>query len=218
MNINLVFPFLDPETFFLQLFSSFPIILYNLLIYSTIWRYKEEFKLPRLLLISSLIALGVSLAFFFIPGVEARNISTEEMLILNLYFIWLSLLISLPTQFIPALSLLIFGYFNKDRYKFYLLLAGTLLLAYHLISFFTSTLMRLTYPSSYLENILLFLFLRYMIFGIILAAYTFLIIHGVLNKQPLFRNTAIIMSGTFIFIFFFSSYFVQLIVMYFRGN
>ena len=78
MDITLIFPFLDPRSFFLQLISIFSVILYNLLIYITIWKYKEDFKLSRLLLIASLIALGVALASFFLPGYEASPISEEE--------------------------------------------------------------------------------------------------------------------------------------------
>jgi hypothetical protein len=217
MEISLIFPFLDPEHFFLQLISIFPIILYNLLIYMTIWRYKEDLKLSRLLLISSLIALGVALATFFLPGISASHVSEEEVLILNLYSILIPILTLIPMQFFPALSLLIFGYFNIRQYKYYLLLAGTFLFAYYVFSFINFAFTILLSPSEYLENIILYTFLSYVFLVMILTAYAFLIVHGVLNKQPFFRSTGIVLVSTVVFLFFFSSFFYNLIFGFFRG-
>jgi hypothetical protein len=211
MDINLIFPFLNPGSFFLNLISIFPIILYNLLIYLTIRRYKEDFKLSRLLLITSLIALGVALATFFIPGFETSSISEEEVFILNLFTLLISLLGLILTAFVPALSLLIFGYLNSKRYKFYLLLAGTFLLAYFVFSFINFALTIILSPSVYLQNIFLYRFLSYVSLVIGLAAYAFLIVQGVLNRQSLFRNTGIIMIGVSVFVLLFSSFLFQLI-------
>ena len=213
MDITLIFPFLDPGVFFFQLISILPIILYNLLIYLTIRRYKEVFKLSKLLLITSLIALGVALAFLFLPGFEASNISEEEVLILNPFSILISLLSLIPTTFIPALFLLIFGYFNRKQYKFYLLLAGAFLLTHFVFYFINFALSILLSPSIYLQNIVLYRFLSYVSLAIGLAAYVFLIVQGVLNKQAQFRNTGIIMIGTFIIVFFLYPFFVQLLLM-----
>ena len=126
----------------------------------------------------------------------------------------ISLLNFIPTAFIPALSLLIFGYFNSKRYKFYLLLAGIFLLAYYMFSIINYALVILN-PLAFFENIILYMFLRYFSFAISLAAYLLLIVQGILNKQSLFRNTGIIMSAVLVFVFFFYSFLSQLIFEFF---
>lgn len=218
MEINFVLTFLDPEAFIMYIIGNFPVFLYNLLIYSAIWQYKSDLKFSRLMLISSLIALSVSLAFLFIPQVEARNISEEEMYNLGIYFTFLSLITSIPALFIPALSLLIFGWANKGQYKIYLFLAGVFAFLYNIYSFIFNTYRRFLDYNSYPTIMILFGFLIILSYGIIITSYVFLLLHGVFNKQVQFRNTAITMIGAYVFVLFISPFIYNFIFTIFRGN
>jgi hypothetical protein len=171
------------------------------------------------MLIVTLIALSFTLASLFIPGIEARNISQDETQVLNSIFFIMSLISYFPTLFLPALSLLIFGWVNKQRYNLYLFLAGIFSLVYYVGSFIFSFYLIFTgplYPPNFFIQLFNF-WLRIIIYGISISAYIFLLLQGVLNKQPLFRNTAITMIGTFIFGIFFSSFIYQIIFTFFRG-
>lgn len=216
MEIYIIFPFLDPRTFFLLLITNIQVITSDVFIFFAVWRYRKDLKYSRLLLVSSAIALGFFIAFFFIPTIGATNVSEEEDIMLaNIFTLYFSLMF-IPTAVLPSISLLIFGWANRRNVNFYLFISGINIVVYYLwryIDYIEWNYNRFNYPLPPLTP-LEFFYLRilpYIFLAILIQAFILFIIHGISNKQSRFRNTGIIIVNVIILMLILNPYLIRLI-------
>lgn len=213
MDIDFVFPFGNLDMFLVNLIPSLSLILFNILIIFALKKKKNEYSSSNLLFKSSLITLFFLIGFiFFLPGFVATDISEEEVIILANITTLLHTIYYVPIIITQGIVFSIFGSRNKDQYKSYLMMTGILLLVYYMwgyINFLLINYSVFNYTNPF--NILFLLVMRYIFLGVILAAYCFLIIHGILYNDLIINLTGIILIALHLLLFFLGPYLIQLL-------
>jgi hypothetical protein len=121
MEIYYNIPFLDPYHFFMLLLGVIPSIVFYVLLFHSVWKYKRILKFSKLMYVSTLILLGFSLASFFIPSISATNVSAEEQITVGNIFTIYTIFSLLPVILLKGIVLMIFGWVNRKNYSYYIL-------------------------------------------------------------------------------------------------
>ena len=209
MELFITFIFSNPIALISYLLSAIPIIIYNILLFLAVKKDREEFSKAKMMMIACLVAIILSVAYIFVPGIGATNVSQEEHEILSVIFSLYNAGYMIPYIITQGVILLIFGIKNKEKFNYFLFVAG-LLLTIH----YTYTLT--TYPfisnfEVYMAFILLFTVLGFINFAVLVTAYIFLLIQGIKYRQNLFTAVGITMSLFRIFFYFFFPFIMMLL-------
>ena len=86
MELFFLFTFLNPVALTSYLLSAIPIIINNCLLFLAVKKDKPEFRKTKMMMGACLVAIILSVAYFFVPGIGATNISPEESVILTIIF------------------------------------------------------------------------------------------------------------------------------------
>ncbi|HUW91180.1 MAG TPA: hypothetical protein VMV43_11775 [Candidatus Nanopelagicaceae bacterium] len=212
MELFFVFFFSNPIFLINQLLRAITIIPYNILLLLAVKKNKQEFRKSKMMMISCLVALILSVAYFFIPGIVAINVSQEESIILTIIFSLYNAGYMVPYIITQGVLLLIFGIKNKEKYNSFIFIAGMLLTidyTYLIISnfFFLNYELYSTFR-------LLFSVLGYINFAVRISAYVFLLIQGIRYHQNLFTALGITMVSLHIALFFLSPIIVSLTIQF----
>ena len=212
MELFFVFFFSNPIFLINQLLRAITIIPYNILLLLAVKKNKQEFRKSKMMMISCLVALILSVAYFFIPGIVAINVSQEESIILTIIFSLYNAGYMVPYIITQGVLLLIFGIKNKKKYNSFIFIAGMLLTidyTYLIISnfFFLNYELYSTFR-------LLFSVLGYINFAVRISAYVFLLIQGIRYHQNLFTALGITMVSLHIALFFLSPIIVSLTIQF----
>lgn len=213
MEIFLSFMFLNPSALISYLLTTIPLITYNILLYLAVKFNQQEYHKSKMMMISCLIAIIISVAYIFIPGLGATNVSPEESEILSIFFGLYAVVYLTPYVITQGVILLIFGIKNKEKYRFFIPVAGLLLTIYYcnllIINFFSSNY------EIYMMYNLLFTVLRYIFFAVQINAYIFLLIHGISSCQNIFKVLGIAMISLQTAVFFLFPMIISLVYQIF---
>ena len=212
MELFFLFTFLNPVALTSYLLSAIPIIINNSLLFLAVKKDKQEFRKTKMMMGACLVAIILSVAYFFVPGIGATNISPEESVILTIIFSLYNAGYMVPYIITQGVILLIFGIKNKKKYNSFIFIAGMLLTidyTYLIISnfFFLNYELYSTFR-------LLFSVLGYINFAVRISAYVFLLIQGIRYHQNLFTALGITMVSLHIALFFLSPIIVSLTIQF----
>ena len=210
MELFFVFFFSNPIFLINQLLRAITIIPYNILLLLAVKKNKQEFRKSKMMMISCLVALILSVAYFFIPGIVAINVSQEESIILTIIFSLYNAGYMVPYIITQGVLLLIFGIKNKEKYNYFIFVAGLLLTiqySYTLFSYFFASNIEV-----YTTFFLLFTVLGFSILAVYVTAYVFLLIQGIKYHQNLFIALGITMVSLRITSFFFIPFIMLLAI------
>jgi len=191
MELFITFIFSNQIALISYLLSAIPLIMYNILLFLAVKKDRQEFRKTKMMMIACLVAIILSVAGIFVPGIGATNVSQEESEILSIIFSLYNAVYIVPLIITQGVILLIFGIKNKEKYNYFLFVAGMLLTIHHI---YTLT----TYPfisnyEVYMAFILLFTVLGFINFAVLVTAYVFLLIQGIKYRQNLFIALGITM-------------------------
>lgn len=127
MELFITFIFSNPMALISYLLSAIPIIIYNSLLFLAVKKDREEFSKTKMMMIACLVAIILSVAYIFVPGIGATNVSQEEREILSIIFSLYNAVYVVPLIITQGVILLIFGLKNKEKYNYFIFVAGLLL-------------------------------------------------------------------------------------------
>jgi len=210
MELFFLFTFLNPVALTSYLLSAIPIIINNCLLFLAVKKDKQEFRKTKMMMGACLVAIILSVAYFFVPGIGATNISPEESVILTIIFSLYNAGYMVPYIITQGVILLIFGIKNKEKYNYFIFVAGLLLTiqySYTLFSYFFASNIEV-----YTTFFLLFTVLGFSILAVYVTAYVFLLIQGIKYHQNLFIALGITMVSLRITSFFFIPFIMLLAI------
>ncbi|MBY8980806.1 MAG: hypothetical protein KGD72_10470 [Candidatus Lokiarchaeota archaeon] len=208
MELFITFIFSNPMALISYLLNAIPIIIYNILLFLAVKKDRQEFRKAKMMTMTCLVAIILSVAYIFVPGIGATNVSQEESEILSIIFNLYNAGYIIPYIITQGVILLMFGIKNKEKYNYFIFVAGLLLTINY-------TYVLTTYPfisnyEVYMAFILLFTVLRFINFAVLVTAYVFLLIQGIKYRQNLFIALGITM-GSFRIVFYFLFPFIMML-------
>ena len=220
MEIYFNIPFLDPYHFFMLLLGVIPSIVFYVLLFHSVWKYKRILKFSKLMYVSTLILLGFSLASFFIPSISATNVSAEEQITVGNIFTIYTIFSWLPVILLEGIVLMIFGWVNRKNYNYYIFIAGILNLSILIWDFLRSIAFNY-FIIDFLESdnpmtIFFYQVAPYIFFTLQIMFYVLFLIHGLMNKQLAFRNTGIIIILVTISVLILTPYVFNFLINYYH--
>ncbi len=210
MEIFITFMFLNTVALISYLLSLLSIITNNSLLFLAVKKDRQEFRKAKMMMIACLVAIILSIAYIFVPGIGATNVSPEESEVLSVIFSLYNTGYMVPYIITQGVILLIFGIQNKEKYNYFIFIAGLLLTINYTYSF-TYYFITSNYEV-YMAFILLFTVLSYFFFAVQITAYVLLLTHGIRYHQNLFIALGIAMVSLRIFLFFFSPFIISLLI------
>jgi len=214
LEIFITFNFLSPLDLINYLSMAIPIIIYNILLFLAIKKHQHEFRKPKMMMKACLVVLVLYVAYIFVPVIYAHGASPEEWQIIAIIFSLYFAGYMVPNIITQGVILAIFGIKNKEKYRYFIFVAGVLFIIYY-TSMLTAYIFAISNFSIYMTLTSLFMVLFSCFFAVNITAYVLLLLHGILYRQNLFKVLGITMVSLQTFKFFLTPIMFSLAIQFF---